>query len=55
MSEFREMMKREQAKRDAKVLDWLERGYSKAEVARRLGITRQRAGQIAMRLGWKRK
>ena len=50
MSKLLQTMKREQAKRDMQVRKWLQDGVTKAEIARRLGISRQRVYTLALRL-----
>ena len=45
-----DIFKREQKKRDEQVLKWLDEDVSKAQIARNLGITRQRAQTLIDRI-----
>lgn len=50
MSTLQDTFRREQDKRDAQIRKWLNAGLSKAEIARRLGVSRQRVYTLALRL-----
>ena len=50
MSDLNKIIRQESAKRDLQIKRWLKSGISKAEIARRLGISRQRVYVLCLRL-----
>lgn len=50
MSKYLERQKRQQAERDAQILAWIDQKITKSEIARKLGVSRQRAEQIVNRI-----
>jgi FixJ family two-component response regulator len=50
MNSMREVIKREQVKRDAKILAWIKAGKTRKWIADQLGISRQRVYVICLRL-----
>ena len=50
MNRYLERQKKQQKQRDNEVLEMLKGGITKAEIARRLGVSRQRSEQIINRI-----
>jgi transposase len=50
MNKYMERQKRQQKERDSQVIAWLSAGTTKSDIARKLGVSRQRAEQIINRI-----
>ena len=50
MSEYLKRQKMQQEERDAQVLEWIKAGLRIVDIARNLGVSRQRAEQLINRI-----
>ena len=50
MSKYSEQMKRNQDKRDAQIKAWISEGKTMAFIAKELGVSRQRAYVLKLRI-----